>query len=80
ILTQSGTLTCLPIIQRWQLHSINAIGLYDVLTEIDYYITHLEDVDEPHRPALLTEWKEDLSLFTKLAEQQTKELAKLQKR
>ncbi|CAF4937929.1 unnamed protein product, partial [Rotaria sp. Silwood1] len=38
------------------------------------------DVDEPHRPILLNEWKEDPSLFYKLVEQQIKELAKSQKR
>jgi hypothetical protein len=48
--------------------------------EIDYYITHLEDVDEPHRPALLIEWKDEPILFNKTAERQTKELAKPQKR
>jgi ubiquitin-protein ligase len=80
IVDESGTLSCLPILQRWQTHPINSIGLQHILTEIDYYITHLEDVDEPHRPALFTEWKTDPSLFTKLAEQQTKELAKPQKR
>ena len=67
IIEESGVLSCLPILQRWQTYPINSIRLQDILTEIDYYITHLEDVDEPHRPALLTEWKTDLSLFTKLA-------------
>ncbi|CAF1154640.1 unnamed protein product [Rotaria sordida] len=80
IVDESGIISCLPILQRWQTYPINSINLYDILIEIDYYITHLEDVDEPHRPILLTEWKEDPSLFHKLAEQQTKELAKSQKR
>lgn len=80
IVDESGTLSCLPILQRWLLNPINSIHLHDILTEIDYYITHLEDVDEPHRPLLLTEWKEDPVLFSKMAEQQTKELAKPQKR
>ena len=80
IVDESGTLSCLPILQRWQSHPINSIHLHDILTEIDYYITHLEDVDEPHRPVLLTEWNEDPILFTKTAEQQTKELAKPQRR
>jgi ubiquitin-conjugating enzyme E2 N len=80
IIDESGTLSCLPILQRWQSHPINSIHFQDILNEIDYYITHLEDVDEPHRPALLTEWNEDPVLFTKTAENQTKELAKPQKR
>jgi ubiquitin-protein ligase len=80
IVEESGTLSCLPILQRWQLHPINSIHLHDILMEIDYYITHLEDVDEPHRPALLIEWKDEPILFNKTAERQTKELAKPQKR
>jgi ubiquitin-protein ligase len=80
IVEESGTLSCLPILQRWQLNPINSIHLHDILMEIDYYITHLEDVDEPHRPALLIEWKDEPILFNKTAERQTKELAKPQKR
>jgi ubiquitin-protein ligase len=80
IVDESGTLSCLPILQRWQLNPINSLRLFDILVEIDYYITHLEDVDEPHRPVILTEWKEDPILFNKTAERQTKELAKPQKR
>ena len=80
IVDESGTLACLPILQRWLSFPLNSHRLSDILVEIDYYITHLEDVDEPHRPALLTEWKKDLIVFTKTAELQTKELAKPQKR
>lgn len=80
IVDESGTVSCLPILQRWQTYPANSLGLYDILTEIDYYITHLDDVDEPHRPALLQESRNDPVLFFKLAEQQTKELAKGQKR
>jgi ubiquitin-conjugating enzyme E2 N len=80
VVDESGTLSCLPILQRWQSNAINSIHLHDILMEIDYYITHLEDVDEPHRPVLLTQWEDDLVLFTKTAEQQTKELAKPQKK
>ncbi|CAF1409921.1 unnamed protein product [Adineta steineri] len=80
IVDESGALSCLPILQRWQTYPINSIQFRDILTEIDYYITHLEDVDEPHRPALLDEWKTDPVAFTKAAEQHTKELAKPQKR
>ena len=80
IVDESGVVSCLPILQRWQTYPINSVRLQDILTEIDYYITHLEDVDEPHRPALLTEWKDETLLFNKTAERQTKELAKPQRR
>ncbi|CAF1100962.1 unnamed protein product [Rotaria magnacalcarata] len=80
IVDESGTVSCLPILQRWLTYPMNSRSLSDILAEIDYYITHLEDVDEPHRPTLLTEWKNDPVLFIKIAEQQTKESAKSQKR
>jgi ubiquitin-protein ligase len=80
IIDESGTLTCLPILQRWHMIPANTHRLSDILHEIDYYITHLDDVDEPHRPALLIEWQTDLVIYTKTAERQTKELAKPQKR
>jgi ubiquitin-conjugating enzyme E2 N len=80
IVDESGHILCLPILQRWQQYAQQGPRLADILTEIDYYITHLEDVDEPHRPALLNEWKADSSFFIKTAEQQTKELAKGQRR
>lgn len=75
IVDESGVLSCLPILQRWS----NG-RLADILTEIDYYITHLEDVDEPHRPILLSEWKNDPAVFNKFAETLTKEQAKPAKR
>ncbi|CAF0964222.1 unnamed protein product [Adineta ricciae] len=80
VVDESGTLSCLPILQRWQTYPTNSVQLRDILVEIDYYITHLEDVDEPHRPGLLIEWNDDPAGFVKTAEQQTKELAKPQKR
>lgn len=80
IVDESGVISCIPILQRWSTYPSNSIHLIDILTEIDYYITHLEDVDEPHRFNLLNEWSNDPLLFTKTAERQTKELAKPQKR
>lgn len=80
VVDETGVLSCLPILQRWSTYPLNSLRLFDILTEIDYYITHLEDVDEPHRMNLLNEWKNDPLMFVKIAEQQTKELAKPQKR
>lgn len=75
IVDETGVISCLPILQRWQPTAL----ISDILTEIDYYINHLEDVDEPHRPSLLVEWQTDQSLFIRMAEQQTKETAKKKK-
>lgn len=80
VVDESGVITCLPILQRWQTIPANAVRLQHILLEIDYYITHLEDVDEPHRPVILTEWRKEPLLFSKTAERQTKELAKPQRR
>ena len=80
IVDESGTLSCLPILQRWHLYPLHSLYLHDILNEIDYYITHLEDVDEPHRPALLTEWKENPAVFNKVAEDQAKKSANARKR
>ena len=79
LIDESGVLSCLPVLQRWQANTATGYRLYEILLEIDYYVHHLEDVDEPHRPSLLAEWNDDLAVFTKTAEQQTKELAKPQK-
>ena len=76
IVDDSGNISCLPILQRW--HTMTLFS--EILTEIDYYINHLDDVDEPHRPHLLSQWQKDQPLFNKVAEQQTKEIAKRQKR
>ena len=80
IVDESGTLSCLPILQRWMNQPANSARLADILTEIDYYVTHLDDVDEPHRPNLLAEWQNDPAVFNKFAETMTKEQAKPAKR
>ncbi|CAF0816216.1 unnamed protein product [Didymodactylos carnosus] len=74
VIEESGAL-CLPLLTKW----LPNTRLHEILSEIDYFINHLDDVDEPIRPQLLNEYRNDRENFMRNAEQKTKEKAQPQK-